>query len=141
MQALLSSRPPAHEIRLYDPRIPHRSAKTRSDQGAHLADLRRAAGLTHVELAKLVGETQQNITFWEHTDKPPRSDVLPKLAKILGVSVEQLLGNSPSPIAAQAPSERLSAPSSRSLARCALSRTRSSRSFQPIVHQYKRKAS
>jgi hypothetical protein len=34
-------------------------------------------------------------TFWEHSDKPPRSDVLPKLAKVLGASVEQLLGISP----------------------------------------------
>jgi transcriptional regulator with XRE-family HTH domain len=75
--------------------MPQRAPKTRPAQGARLADLRRAAGLTQVELAKLVGETQQNITFWEHSDKPPRSDVLPKLAKVLGVSVEQLLGISP----------------------------------------------
>jgi transcriptional regulator with XRE-family HTH domain len=60
-----------------------------------MADLRRAAGLTQVELAKLVGETQQDITFWEHRGKPPRSDVLPKMAKVLGCSVEQLLGISP----------------------------------------------
>ncbi len=55
----------------------------------------QTAGLTQVEPAKLVGETQQNITFWEHSHKPPRSDVLPKLAKVLGASVEQLLGISP----------------------------------------------
>lgn len=66
--------------------------KTRPAQGERLADLRRAAGVTQVEL---VGETQQNITFWEHSEKPPRSDVLPEMAKVLGCSVEQLLGISP----------------------------------------------
>jgi transcriptional regulator with XRE-family HTH domain len=85
----------AAEIQPYDPRMPQKSPKVRPAHGTRLADLRRAAGLTQVELAKLVSETQQNITFWEHSDKPPRSDVLPKLAKVLGVSVEQLLGISP----------------------------------------------
>jgi transcriptional regulator with XRE-family HTH domain len=75
--------------------MPQRAPKTRPAEGERLADLRRAAGLTQVEFAKLVGETQQNITFWEHSDKPPRSDVLPKMAKVLGCSVEQLLGISP----------------------------------------------
>ena len=56
-----------------------------------MAAFRRAAGLTQTELAKLVGEPQQNIAFWEQSDKPPRSDALPKLAKVLGVSVEQLV--------------------------------------------------
>jgi hypothetical protein len=34
---------------------------------------------------------QANIAFWEWSDKPPRSDLLPKLAKALSVNVEQLL--------------------------------------------------
>ena len=53
--------------------------------------LRRDAGLTQTELAELVGEPQANIAFWERSTKPPRSDVLPKLAKILAVRVEDLL--------------------------------------------------
>ena len=60
-------------------------------QGARLAALRRAAGLTQTELAQLVGESQQNIAFWEQSEKPPRSDVLPKMAKVLGVRIEQIL--------------------------------------------------
>ena len=59
--------------------------------GAHIAALRKAAGLTQAELAKLVGETQQNVAYWEQADRPPRSDVLPKMAKVLGVRVENLL--------------------------------------------------
>jgi transcriptional regulator with XRE-family HTH domain len=53
---------------------------------------RKAAGLTQNELAEAVGETQENISFWERTDKPPRSDVLPDLAKALGVTVDDILG-------------------------------------------------
>jgi len=56
-----------------------------------LVELRKAAKLTQTELAELVGESQTNIAYWEQSDKPPRSDVLPKLAEVLGVRVEHLL--------------------------------------------------
>jgi transcriptional regulator with XRE-family HTH domain len=68
---------------------------SRPSQGARLTELRLAAGLTQAQLAHLLDESQQNIAFWEHSEKPPRSDVLPKMAKILGSSVEELLGISP----------------------------------------------
>jgi transcriptional regulator with XRE-family HTH domain len=48
-------------------------------------------GYERLQLADLVGEVQPNIAYWEQSDKPPRSDVLPKLARVLGVSVEELL--------------------------------------------------
>jgi transcriptional regulator with XRE-family HTH domain len=69
-----------------------RLSKPRPRQGARLAAFRQAAGLTQIELAKLIGESQQNVAFWEQSEKPPRSDVLPKMAKVLGVRVEALLG-------------------------------------------------
>lgn len=68
-----------------------RTTRKPPKQGAHLAALRRAAGLTQAELADAIGVPQTNIAFWEFSDKPPRSDVLPKLAEVLGVSVEALL--------------------------------------------------
>jgi transcriptional regulator with XRE-family HTH domain len=87
-----SALPPAlREDRPYTDGMPRKLSKPRPRQGAHLAKLRLAAGLSQVELAKLVGEKQQNIAFWEQCEKPPRSDVLPKMAEVLGVSVEQLL--------------------------------------------------
>ncbi len=43
------------------------------------------------ELASYVGVPQANIAFWERSEKPPRSEVLPKMAEALGVSVEDLL--------------------------------------------------
>jgi transcriptional regulator with XRE-family HTH domain len=73
------------------PRRPHPKRGPRPAQGAHLLALRKAAGLTQTELADAVGVPQTNIVFWEWSDKPPRSDLLPKIAKILGVRVDELI--------------------------------------------------
>lgn len=86
--------PPNHdhiENRPYNEAMPRKPTHQRPAQGEHLFKLRVAAGLTQVELAKMVGETHSNIAFWEKADKPPRSDVLPRLAEALGVSVEEIL--------------------------------------------------
>ncbi|MBK6520160.1 MAG: helix-turn-helix domain-containing protein [Polyangiaceae bacterium] len=58
----------------------------RPAQGARLLALRRAAGLTQVELAKALGVSNANIAFWEWSAKPPRSDVLPCLGSRLARS-------------------------------------------------------
>lgn len=71
--------------------MPRTLSKPRPVQGTHLLELRKAANLSQAELAELVGETQRNIAYWEQSDKPPRSDVLPKLAEVLGIRVENLL--------------------------------------------------
>jgi transcriptional regulator with XRE-family HTH domain len=65
--------------------------KPRSEQGAKLLKLRLEAGISQMELADLIGEPQQNVAYWERSEKPPRSDVLPKIAKALGVKVEDIL--------------------------------------------------
>lgn len=76
----------------YNPGMPRKLSKPRPAQGARLLRLRNAAGLTQTELADAVSESQANIAFWERSAKPPRSDVLPRLAHALGVSVEVILG-------------------------------------------------
>jgi transcriptional regulator with XRE-family HTH domain len=76
---------------LYNSAMGRRLTRPRPKQGAHLAQLRKVAGLSQAELARTVGESQGNIAFWEVSAKPPRSDVLPKLAKALGVSIEDIL--------------------------------------------------
>lgn len=63
--------------------------------GEKLAQLRKSAGLSQYELADLVGVRQSNINFWEHSDKPPRSEVIPRLAEVLEVSVAELLDATP----------------------------------------------
>ena len=65
----------------------------RPAQGARLLALRRAAGLTQIELGKALGTPHANIAFWEWSEKPPRSDLLPLMAKVLGVHVEDILGS------------------------------------------------
>jgi HTH-type transcriptional regulator/antitoxin HipB len=60
--------------------------------GLHLAELRRAAGLSQNALAAILGVPQSNISFWEKWDKPPRGEILPKLAEALEVSLDELLG-------------------------------------------------
>jgi transcriptional regulator with XRE-family HTH domain len=91
MQALDAPQPLREENRAYNASMPRPLSKSRPRQGARLAELRRAANLSQAALARLIGESQQNVAYWEQSDKPPRSDVLPKLARVLGASVEQLL--------------------------------------------------
>ena len=91
MQACSAPQHAPAENGAYDASMARKLSKQRPEQGARMAAFRRAAGLTQTELAELVGEPQQNIAFWEQSDKPPRSDALPKLAKVLGVAVEQLV--------------------------------------------------
>jgi transcriptional regulator with XRE-family HTH domain len=43
-----------------------------------------------LKVVQRVGVPQQTIAFWEQSDKPPRSDVVPKLAEALGVSIQIL---------------------------------------------------
>jgi len=59
---------------------------------SRLKALREAAGISQRELARQIGERQSNIQFWENAGRVPRSDVLAPMAKALGVTVEELLG-------------------------------------------------
>ena len=67
-------------------------AVTMTAKKGHLRSLREAAGLTLRELARQVGEHPSNVSYWERTGSAPRSGVLVPMAKALGVTVEQLLG-------------------------------------------------
>jgi transcriptional regulator with XRE-family HTH domain len=73
------------------PRKTKASKGPRPQQGARLLALRQAAGLTQIELARYLGVPHANIAFWEWSDKPPRSDLLPEMAKALGVRLDDLL--------------------------------------------------
>lgn len=92
MQAFSTHTTALPENRPYTPGVmPRKSTKTKPQQGMRLAELRKDAGLSQYELARYVGVPQANIAFWERSEKPPRSEVLPKMAEALGVSVEDLL--------------------------------------------------
>ena len=69
--------------------------KVRPESARRLVELRQAAGLSQLQLAERVGTHHSNIGFWEVSGTPPRGEVLPALAKALGVSVDVLLGVTP----------------------------------------------
>ncbi len=75
----------------YNSLMGRKFTKVRPKLGAHLAALRVNAGLSQEELAQRVGVLQQTIAFWEQSNRPPRSDILVKLADALSVSVDTLL--------------------------------------------------
>ncbi len=59
---------------------------------SNLRRLRETAGLSVRELAKQIGESPTNVSYWERSGQIPRSDVLADIARALGVSVEEVLG-------------------------------------------------
>jgi len=59
---------------------------------SRLQKYRIHAGLTMRELAKQIGVDHSNIRFWEQSGKIPRSELLTPIAKALGVTVQELLG-------------------------------------------------
>ena len=60
--------------------------------GSRIAELRKAKNLTQEELAKLVGVSSQAVSKWEKDRTCPDITLLPQLAKLLGVTVDELLG-------------------------------------------------
>jgi transcriptional regulator with XRE-family HTH domain len=73
---------------------------------SRLRHLREKAGISLRELARQINEQPSNINFWETSGNLPRSDVLVSIAKVLGVTVEELLGE-PRPRRAPAPGGRI----------------------------------
>lgn len=59
-----------------------------------LKELRKQAHLTQVELAKKLGIVQSSFADWERGKKKPTQENLVKIAQILNVSVDYLVGNS-----------------------------------------------
>jgi len=57
-----------------------------------MLELRKAQGLTQGQLAELLGTSQQLIAFYEKGQRRVPVDLLPDVARLLGVSVEELLG-------------------------------------------------
>lgn len=59
-----------------------------------LKELRKQAHLTQVELAGKLGIVQSSYADWERGKKKPTQDNLVKIAQVLNVSVDYLVGNS-----------------------------------------------
>jgi transcriptional regulator with XRE-family HTH domain len=68
-----------------------------SEFGERLMALRKARGLTQIQLAELIGSTQRAISRYETVADRAPAPVLAKLAKALRVTTDELLGVKPLP--------------------------------------------
>ena len=59
--------------------------------GATIAALRKQKGMTQLELARQMGVTNKAVSKWERDLSFPDVASLPKLAEVLGTSVDELL--------------------------------------------------
>ena len=59
--------------------------------GKRIAELRRQKGLRQEDLAQQLGLTAQAVSKWENELTSPDISILPQLASLLGVSVDELL--------------------------------------------------
>ncbi len=82
-----------------------RKKKEDASFGPRLAALRKARGLTQVQLAEATKTTQRSISYYENDDGVPPSSIVMVLAQALQVSADELLGLKPLPKAAAAASE------------------------------------
>lgn len=64
---------------------------TKMTMGAMLAALRKGRGMTQAELAEQMGVTDKAVSKWERDISCPDVNVLPRLAELFGVSVDELL--------------------------------------------------
>lgn len=59
--------------------------------GKRIAGLRKEKGLKQEELAEMLGVSGQAVSKWENDQTCPDISLLPQLARILGVTVDELL--------------------------------------------------
>ena len=65
--------------------------------GARIAHLRKEQGITQVQLAEMLGVSQQTITAYEVGRRRIQVSALPVIAQALGVTVEVLVAEDPKP--------------------------------------------
>ena len=59
--------------------------------GARIAALRKEKGMTQLELAQQMGVTDKAVSKWERDLSCPDINTIPRLAEVLGVSLEDLM--------------------------------------------------
>lgn len=66
--------------------------------GKRIAALRREKGLKQDDLAEMLNVSPQAVSKWENDQSCPDISLLPDLARILGVTVDELLSGKPAEI-------------------------------------------
>jgi len=75
--------------------------------GRRIAELRKAADITQVELAEILGVAQQTMAHYEGGVSRIAVALLPPLAKALGTTVEALIGESDKHSGKRGPASKL----------------------------------
>lgn len=65
--------------------------------GARIAELRKGAGITQVQMATVLAVSQQTINAYETGARRVPVSALPVLARALAVSIEELIGETTKP--------------------------------------------
>lgn len=76
-----------------------------STLGKRIADLRKSKELKQDDLAQMLNVSPQAVSKWENDQTCPDISLLPELARILGVSVDELLSGKSKPITQLVPLE------------------------------------
>ena len=63
----------------------------KKDIGRNISDYRKKIGLTQQELAEILGVTNKAVSKWESGTSDPSTSNLLALAKLYGISAEDLL--------------------------------------------------
>lgn len=74
--------------------------------GSRIAELRRKKNMTQEELAAELGVTAQAVSKWENDLSCPDITMLPQLARLFGVTIDELLGNQNQPETTLLPEEQ-----------------------------------
>ena len=69
-----------------------RKKQAPSGFGERLLALRKARGLTQVQLAEAIGSSQRAVSYYENHASYPAADIVIALAGALGVTTDELLG-------------------------------------------------
>lgn len=64
--------------------------------GSKIARLRKEKGYTQEEFSQLLDVTAQAVSKWENDLSCPDIMLLPKISQLLGISIDEMLGNPPS---------------------------------------------
>lgn len=75
--------------------------------GVRVAQLRKEQGLTQQQLAEALGTSQQQVASYEIARLRIPASMLPRLARLLGVTLEALIGEAGRPTAKRGPTPKL----------------------------------
>lgn len=89
------------------PTMPQEEKKFFAELGARVAELRKGLGLTQQQLADALDTTQQQVASYEVARLRIPASMLPRLARVLGVTLEALIGDEQRPAAKRGPAPKL----------------------------------